>query len=198
MAVVQLPGDLLSQLQIRQLKQHDSFQNNPEKSVSTLTPIERLVKALNIVVEKKLKQCYSVERWVLDYNEDNGVTGFESSAATSGIMKSRFEVCYTKIVFSVPSWQNSYNGRWVINHVLINTKLSISDENITLPSGAGEDVEGMIFPDLPMWFLIPANYPLCSPVLLDCSHDSQSHDYTYEYLLTDAKNKFYQSLCWIT
>ncbi|KAI3869529.1 hypothetical protein MKX03_000852 [Papaver bracteatum] len=261
MAAVQLPGDLLSQLQIPQLKQHDSNQNNPEKSVSTLTPIERLVQAverssakalsaavkdirsvvsmtdvfagahpgeggarslfhenlasttrghverrnfqvINNVDEKKLKQCYSVERWVLDYNEGYGVTGFESSAATSGIKKSRLEVNHVFV-----------EEVGAINHVLINTKLSISDESITLASGAGEDVEGMIvnctfspisrssstekFPALPMWFLIPANYPLCSPVLLDCSHDSQSHDYTYEYLLTDAKNRFYQSLCWI-
>ncbi|XP_026453360.1 mediator of RNA polymerase II transcription subunit 15a-like [Papaver somniferum] len=257
MAAVQLPGDLLSQLQIPQLKQHDSNQNNPEKSVSTLTPIERLVRAversspkalsaavkdirsvvsmtdvfagahpgegffheklasttrghvegrnfqvINNVDEKKLKQCYSVERWVLDYNEDYGVTGFESSAATSGIKKSRLEVNHV-LVQEVGA----------TNHVLINTKLSISDESITLPSGAGEDVEGMIvnctfspisrssstekFPALPMWFLIPANYPLCTPVLLDCLHDSQSHSYEYEYLLTDAKNKLYKSLHWI-
>ncbi|KAI3835344.1 hypothetical protein MKW98_020460 [Papaver atlanticum] len=78
----------------------------------------------------------------------------------------------------------------VINHVVINTELSISDKSITLVSDAGEDVEGMIinctfspvshssstekFPALRMWFLISSNYPLCSPVLLDCSHDSQS------------------------
>ncbi|KAI3941881.1 hypothetical protein MKW98_009091 [Papaver atlanticum] len=190
MAAVQLPGDLLSQLQIPRVKQHDSNQNNPVKSVSTLTPIERLVKAversspkalsatvkdirsvvsmtdvfagahpgeggarsffhenlasttkghverrnfqvIKSVDEKKL--CYSVERWVLDYNEDNGVTGFESSAATSGIKKSRLEVNHV-LVEEVGA----------INRVLINTKLSISDESITLPSGAGEDVGGMI------------------------------------------------------
>ncbi|KAI3956750.1 hypothetical protein MKW92_027016 [Papaver armeniacum] len=249
MAVVQLPGDLLSQLQIPQLKQHDSNQNNPENSVSTITPIERLVKAverssfkvlsaavddilsvvsltdtlagahpgeggarsffheslasttrchakhrnfevINNVVEKKLKQCYSVESSLndlpLDYNENNGC-------------KKVNNVLLEEV--------------GAINHVLINTKLSISDKSITLVSNTGEDVEGMIvnctfspisrssstekFPALPMWFLIPANYPLCSPVLLDCSHDSQSHGYAYEYLLTDAMMKFYQSLFWI-
>ncbi|RZC67766.1 hypothetical protein C5167_011455 [Papaver somniferum] len=273
MEAVQLPGDLLSQLQIPQQKQHDSNQNNPEKSVSTITPIERLVKAverssfkvlsaavddilsvvsltdtlagahpgeggarsfihenlasttkghaerrnfevINNVVEKKLKQCYSVGSSLndlpLDYNENNGcknVTGFESSeepksAATSGIKKSRLEV--NNVLLEEVG---------AINHVLINTKLSIIDKSITLVSNAGEDVEGMIvnctfspisrssstekFPALPMWFLIPANYPLSSPVLLDCSHDSQSHGYAYEYLLTDAMMKFYQSLFWI-
>ncbi|XP_026451910.1 uncharacterized protein LOC113352286 [Papaver somniferum] len=46
MAAVQLPGYLLSQLQIPRMKQHDSNQNDSEKSVSTMTPIERLVKAV--------------------------------------------------------------------------------------------------------------------------------------------------------
>ncbi|KAI3978276.1 hypothetical protein MKX01_003439 [Papaver californicum] len=267
MAAVQLPGDLLSQLQIPQLKQYESNQNNPEKSVSTITPVERLTssskalsaafddirsvvsmtdifagahpgeggarsffhenlasttrchverrdfKVINGVMENELNQRYSVESSLnalpLDYNESNGckkVIGFESSeepksAATSGIKKSRLEVNHI-LLEEVRE----------INDVLINTKLSINDESITMLSDAGEDVEGMIvnctfspvsrssstekFPALPMWFLIPAHYPLCSPVLLDSSL-SPSPDYAYEHLLTEATIKFYQSLCWI-
>ncbi|KAI3866896.1 hypothetical protein MKX03_027129 [Papaver bracteatum] len=212
-AAVQLPDDLFSQLQIPRMKQHDSNQNNPENMTdvfagshpgdggagssfhenlasTTRGHIERRnFKVINNVFEKKLKQCYSVESSLNDlplgYSEHNGwkkVTEFESfeepkSAATSGIKKSRLEVNHVLL-----------EAVGAINHALINTKHSISDKSITWRQ--------MQFSVLPMWFLIPANYPLYTPVLLDCLHDSQSHDYTYKYLLADAKNKFYQSLFW--
>ncbi|RZC43720.1 hypothetical protein C5167_036676 [Papaver somniferum] len=169
MEAVQLPGDLLSQLQIPQQKQHDSNQNNPEKSVSTITPIERLVKAVERssfkVLSAAVDDILSVvsltdtlagappgEGGARSFFHENlasttmghaerrnfEVTGFESSeepksAATSGIKKSRPEV--NDVLLEEVG---------AINHVLINTKLSISDKSITLVSNAGEDVEGMI------------------------------------------------------
>ncbi|KAI3928388.1 hypothetical protein MKW98_023989 [Papaver atlanticum] len=187
---------------------------NPGKSVSTITLIERLLKAvktsgeegakssfpeelvsttrccvqrrnleeINDVGKKKLKRCFSIESSLnalpLEYNENTGckkVDALESSeklksVATSGIKKSRLEMNHA-LLEEVRE----------INHVLINTKLGIDDE-CSLMSAAGEDAEGTIvnctfspiygsstekFPALPMWFLIPAKYPLCSPVLLD-------------------------------
>ncbi|KAI3866893.1 hypothetical protein MKX03_027126 [Papaver bracteatum] len=229
MAAVQLPDDLLSQLQIAQLKQHDSNQNNPEKSVSTMTPIERLVKVVQRSSPKALSAAVDDIRSVVSMTDVfAGATSFfhESLASTTGghVERRDFQVINNvdekklKQCYSVESSSGLEVNHVLleevgeINHVLINTKLSISDKSITLASGAGEDVEGMIvnctfspisrssstekFPALPMWFLIPANNPLGTPILLDCSHDSQSHDYTYEYLLTEAKNMFYQSLCW--
>ncbi|KAI3982690.1 hypothetical protein MKX01_010173 [Papaver californicum] len=232
MEAVQLPRDLLSQLQIPQLKQHDSNQNNPEKSVSKITHIERLIKAtsspkaLSAAVNDirsvvsitdvfagahpgeggarpffhenlALPQVESsLDALPLNYNENDGckkAIGFElseeqKSAATSGIEKSRLEVNRALL-----------EEIGEINHVLMNTKPSISDGSTTLVSDAGEDVGVILnctfspvsrssstekFHALPMWFLIPANYPLCSPVLLECSDDK-------------ATIKFYQSLCWI-
>ncbi|XP_026452820.1 uncharacterized protein LOC113353433 [Papaver somniferum] len=239
MAAIQLPGDLLSQLQNPQLKQHDSNQNNPEKSVSTLTPIERLVRAVDISSPKALSAAINDIRSVVSMTDvfagagahpgEGGARSFfheNLSSTTSGHVERRnFKVIKNvdektlKQCYSVES-SSGFEVNHVLveevgemNYVLINTKLSISDKSITLASGAGEDVEGMIinctfspisrssstekFPALPMWFLIPANDPLCTPVPLDCVHDSQSHDYAYEYLLADAKNKFYQSLRWI-
>ncbi|KAI3839841.1 hypothetical protein MKW98_010146 [Papaver atlanticum] len=213
MAAVQLPGDLLSQLQIPQLKQRDSNQNNPEKSVSTITPIERLVKAVERSSFKALSAAVEDIRSVVSLTDV--VAGAHPTRChvehryfevINNVVETKLKQCY-----SVNPVLLEEVG--AINHVLINTKLSISDKSITLVSNTGEDVEGMIvnctfspvsrssstekFPALPMWFLIPANYPLCSPVLLDCSQESQSHGYAYEYLLTDAMMKFYQSLCWI-
>ncbi|KAI3928387.1 hypothetical protein MKW98_023988 [Papaver atlanticum] len=241
---------------------------NPEKSVSTMTPIERLLKevktssskelsaAVNDIhsvvsmtdvfagahpgeggpgssfpedllsstrLEKKLK-LYSVESSLNvlslnNYNENNcckKVIGFESSeelksAATSESKKFRLKMNHALL-----------EEVGEINHVLINTKLTVSDESISLESAAGEDVEGTIvnctfspisginhdkleilicyalflywFPVLTMWFLIPASYPLCSPVLLDSLHSSWSPDYAYENLLIEATIKFYESL----
>ncbi|KAI3901194.1 hypothetical protein MKW92_019500 [Papaver armeniacum] len=237
MAAVQLPGDLLSQLQIPRMKQHDSNQNNSEKSVSTMTPIERLVKAVERSSPKALSAAVDDIRSVVSMTDmfagshpsKGGARSFfhENLASTTRghVERRNFKVIKNvdekklKLCYSVES-SSRLEVNYVlleevgeINHVLINTKLSISEKSITLASGAGEDVEGMIvnctfspissssstekFPALPMWFLIPANYPLCTPVLLDCSHDSESHSYEYEYLLTDAKNKFNQSLRWI-
>ncbi|XP_026452817.1 mediator of RNA polymerase II transcription subunit 15a-like [Papaver somniferum] len=240
MAAVQLPGDLLSQLQIPRMKQHDSNQNDSEKSVSTMTPIERLVKAVERLSPKALSAAVDDIRSVVSMTDvfagshpsKGGARSFfhENLASTTrghverryfkvikNVNEKKLKLCYSKI--SVESSSRVEVNHVLleevgeINHVLINTKLSISDKSITLASGAGEYVEGMIvnctfspvsrssstekFPALPMWFLIPANYPLCTPVLLDCLHDTRSHSYEYEYLLTDAKNKFNQSLRWI-
>ncbi|KAI3869531.1 hypothetical protein MKX03_000854, partial [Papaver bracteatum] len=213
-AAVQLPDDLLSQLQIPQLKQHDSNQNNPEKSVSTMTPIERLVQAVERSSPKALSAALDDIRSVVSMTDvfagahpgEGGATSFfhESLASTTRghVERRNFQVINNvdekklKQCYSVECSSGLEVNHILleeigeINHVLINTKLSISDKSITLVSGAGEDVEGMIvnctfspisrssstekFPALPMWFLIPANNPLGTPILLDCSHDSQS------------------------
>ncbi|KAI3866894.1 hypothetical protein MKX03_027127 [Papaver bracteatum] len=231
MAAVQLPGDLLLQLQIPRMKQHDSNQNNSEKSVSTMTPIERLVKAVERSSPKALSAAVNDIRSVVSMTDvfagshpsEGGARSFfhenlvferRNFKVIKNVDEKKLKLCYS-VESSSRLEVNHVLLEEVgeINHLLINTKLSISDKSITLASGAGEDVEGMIvnctfspisrssstekFPALPMWFLIPANYPLCTPVLLDCLHNSRSHSYEYEYLLTDAKNKFHQSLRWI-
>ncbi|KAI3869530.1 hypothetical protein MKX03_000853 [Papaver bracteatum] len=258
MAAVQLPGDLLLQLQIPRMKQHDSNQNNSEKSVSTMTPIERLVdlsfqlclselniftflravnfsnvvylrlersspKALSAAVDDIRSVVSMTDVFAGSHPSEGGARSFfhenlaferRNFKVIKNVDEKKLKLCYS-VESSSRLEVNHVLLEEVgeINHVLINTKLSISDKSITLASGAGEDVEGMIvnctfspisrssstekFLALPMWFLIPANYPLCTPVLLDCLHDSRSHSYEYEYLLTDAKNKFHQSLRWI-
>ncbi|KAI3866895.1 hypothetical protein MKX03_027128 [Papaver bracteatum] len=233
MAAVQLPDDLLSQLQIPQLKQHDSNQNNPEKSVSTMTPIERLVKAVERSSPKALSAAVDdipsvvsmTDVFAGSHSGEGGARSFfhENLASTTrGHVECRnFRVVKDvdekklKQCYSVESSSRLEVNHVLleevgeINHLLINTKLSISDKSISLASGAGEDVEGMIvnctfspisrssytekFPALRMWFLIPANDPLCTHVLLDCSHDSQSHSYEYEYLLTDGMAESWDS-----
>ncbi|XP_026448240.1 mediator of RNA polymerase II transcription subunit 15a-like isoform X1 [Papaver somniferum] len=184
----------------------------PEDLASTIRcrVQRRNLEEINDVGKKKLKRCFSIESSLnappLEYNENTGCkkgNAFESSeklksVATSGIKKSRLEMSHA-LVEEIRK----------INHVLINTKLGISDEGISLMSAAGEDAEGTIvictfspiycsstekFPALPMWFLIPAKYPLCSPVLLDSLHVSQSGDCAYENLITEAWIKFYEFL----
>ncbi|MCL7036767.1 hypothetical protein MKW94_019840 [Papaver nudicaule] len=166
---------------------------------------------INDVVQKNFKRQYSIKSsfsgWPLDYDEKKGcktVNDFGSSeelksGATSGIKKSRLETNHA-LLEEVRK----------INLVLVNSKLDVSGEGTSLMSDAGESVEGTIvkctfspmycssstkkFPALPMWFLIPAKYPHCSPVLLDSFIAYQSHDYAYENLLLEAMDKFYASI----
>ncbi|KAI3883852.1 hypothetical protein MKW92_032969 [Papaver armeniacum] len=293
MAAIQLPGDLLSQLQIPQLKQHDSTgtllnpANLPSYALYSCSPLassdlprkpeyqqnvvlsslpkdgnirQMLVSSLlqqgghaidsstpvisdsplnencaylefdqgggtevktsdkgarssfpeEVVSTTRCCRCFSIESSLnalpLEYNENTGckkVNALESSeklksVATFGIKKSRLEMNHA-LLGEVRE----------INHVLINTKLGIDDECISLMSAAGEDAEGTIvnctfspiygsstekFPALPMWFLIPAKYLLCSPVLLDSLHVRQSGACAYENLITEAWIKFYEFL----
>ncbi|KAI3966457.1 hypothetical protein MKW92_012969 [Papaver armeniacum] len=171
------------------------------------------VKAMNFdlindsSLKKKLKRCYSTESsknaMPSDYTENDSskkINGSETSeqlrsTATSGIKRSRLEM-----------------GRALqeeigeINYRLINTVLDISNEDMNLTSAVGDDVEGRIvnctfhpigssaemFPVLPIRFLVSANYPYCSPTLIDKLSGNQSNE--YENLLTKATTKFNTSL----
>ncbi|KAI3965877.1 hypothetical protein MKX01_010834 [Papaver californicum] len=158
-------------------------------------------------LKKKLKRCYSTESSInampSDYTENDSskkVNGFETSeqlrsTATSGIKRSRLE--------TGRALQDEIGE---INYRLINTVLDISNEDMNLTSAVGDDVEGRIvkctfhpigssaemFPVLPIRFLISANYPHCSPILIDKLSVNQSNE--YEILLTKATIKFNTSL----
>ncbi|KAI3905503.1 hypothetical protein MKW92_052625 [Papaver armeniacum] len=160
-----------------------------------------------VVSTTRCCRCFSIESSLnalpLEYNENTGckkVNALESSeklksVATFGIKKSRLEMNHA-LLGEVRE----------INHVLINTKLGIDDECISLMSAAGEDAEGTIvnctfspiygsstekFPALPMWFLIPAKYLLLFPVLLDSLVLAPAH---MKNLITEAWIKFYELL----
>ncbi|XP_026422895.1 mediator of RNA polymerase II transcription subunit 15a-like [Papaver somniferum] len=218
---------------------------NPGKSVSTITPIERLLKAVKTSSSKALSAAVNDIRSVVSTTdvfagsypgEEGGRSSFPEDLASTtrcrvqrrnleeinDVVKKKLKRCFSieSSLNALPLDYNENTGCKKMNHalleevreinrVLINTKLGISDEGISLMSAAGENVEGTIvnctfspiycsstekFPALPMWFLIPEKYPLCSLVLLDSLHVSLSGDCAYENLITEAWIKFYEFL----
>ncbi|KAI3849006.1 hypothetical protein MKX03_011449 [Papaver bracteatum] len=184
---------------------------NPGKSVSTITPIERLLKVVKTSSSKALSAAVSdicsvvsmTDVFAGSYPGEGAGSSFpEDLASTTRCRVQRRnleeinDVGQKKLkrCFLIESSLNAPPLEYNENTGCKKVNAFESSEKLKSVATSGIKKSRLEFPALPMWFLIPAKYPLCSPVLLDSLHISQSGDCAYENLITEAWINFHEFL----